>query len=619
MSEPTPELPGPPAGPEVTAPAAPAIIPAPSPDGDASLPLPQVAMSRRPRLSMVWLVPLLALLVGASLVVRNILQTGPRIEIEFHTAEGLEPGKTEVRYKEVVIGRVTTVTLRDDRQHVIAEVQLDRSATGVAVEDTAFWVVRPRIGVGGVSGLGTLLSGAYIGVDAGKSDVARAGFVGLENPPHVLRGEPGTGYLLRAADLGSLDVGSPIYYRRTRVGRVVGYTLDAERDELSVKVFIEAPYQRLVTPQTRFWNASGVDLSINANGLTLDTQTLTSVLAGGIAFEQPEGESRQPVAAAGTEFTLFNDRKSALAPPRGPPLPVRLVFDGSLRGLSVGAPIDFLGIEIGSVRALSLQYDSARQRAPVLVLAELYPMRLGGLRAALGKPAVGASASTSSSTNTDTSADTDSAAADRALLQRLVDNGLRAQLRTGNLLTGQLYVAMDFHPKAGPLRLSVHDGMLTLPTVPGALNELQSQVGDIVQKINRLPLDEISRGLADTLRQADTTLKQLTPDTRAALAETQRTLAAAQALLAQLGPEAQQSLQALRRAVDSAQATLDRTEQTLLEPGAPLQRNLAQALVEVQRAAAALRVMADTLQRNPESLLRGKPPDPALPTTGGPP
>ena len=616
MSEPTPELPGPPAGPD-----GPPGVPMTATSTDASLPLPQVAMSRRPRLSMVWLVPLLALLVGASLVVRNILQTGPRIEIEFHTAEGLEPGKTEVRYKEVVIGRVTTVTLRDDRQHVIAEVQLDRSATGVAVEDTAFWVVRPRIGVGGVSGLGTLLSGAYIGVDAGKSDVARAGFVGLENPPHVLRGEPGTGYLLRAADLGSLDVGSPIYYRRTRVGRVVGYTLDAERDELSVKVFIEAPYQRLVTPQTRFWNASGVDLSINANGLTLDTQTLTSVLAGGIAFEQPEGESRQPVAAAGTEFTLFNDRKSALAPPRGPPLPVRLVFDGSLRGLSVGAPIDFLGIEIGSVRALSLQYDSARQRAPVLVLAELYPMRLGGLRAALGKPAVGANTNTNTNTSasTDTSADTDSAAADRALLQRLVDNGLRAQLRTGNLLTGQLYVAMDFHPKAGPLRLSVHDGMLTLPTVPGALNELQSQVGDIVQKINALPLDEIGRGLAEALRQADTTLKQLTPDTRAALAETQRTLAAAQALLAQLGPEAQQSLQALRRAVDSAQATLDRTEQTLLEPGAPLQRNLAQALVEVQRAAAALRVMADTLQRNPESLLRGKPPDPALPTTGGPP
>lgn len=591
---------------------------APLPDAAAgasstalALPLPNVVQSRRPRLSIVWLVPLLALAIGASLVVRNILQTGPRIEIEFHTAEGLEPGKTEVRYKEVVIGRVQTVTLRDDRQHVIAEVQLDRSAAGVAVDDTTFWVVRPRIGVGGVSGLGTLLSGAYIGVDAGKSGNAKARFVGLENPPYVLRGEPGSGYILRAADLGSLDVGSPVYYRRTRVGRVVGYTLDAERDALSVKVFIEAPYQRLVTPQTRFWNESGLDLSVDANGLKLNTQTLSSLLAGGIAFEQPNADPRPPVAAAGTEFTLFDDRKSALALPRGPVLPVRLVFDGSLRGLSVGAPIDFLGVEIGQVRALSLQYDAERQRAPVLVLvlADLYPMRLGGVRAALAQLPAGGGAD----------GETDTAAADRALLQRLVDNGLRAQLRSGNLLTGQLFVAMDFYPKAGPLRLKTQDGVLTLPTVPGALSELQTQLGDIVQKLSRLPLDDIGRAVADTLRQAETTLKDLTPDARAALAETQRTLAAAQALLLQLGPEATQSLQALRRAVDTAQATLAHADKTLLEPGAPLQRNLEQALIDVQRAAAALRVMADTLQRNPESLLRGKPADPALPNTGSPP
>lgn len=582
-------------------------------NASASLPLPQVLQSQRPRLSLVWLVPLLALAIGASLVVRNILQTGPRIEIEFHTAEGLEPGKTEVRYKEVVIGRVQTVTLRDDRQHVIAEVQLDRSAAGVAVDDTTFWVVRPRIGVGGVSGLGTLLSGAYIGVDAGKSDNAKTRFVGLENPPYVLRGEPGNGYLLRAVDLGSLDVGSPVYYRRTRVGRVVGYTLDAGRDELTVKIFIEAPYQRLVTPQTRFWNASGLDLSLNANGLTLNTQTLTSVLAGGIAFEQPDADPRQPMAAVGTEFTLFDDRKSALAPPRGPVLPVRLVFDGTLRGLSIGAPIDFLGVEIGQVRALSLQYDAQRQRTPVQVLADLYPMRLGGVRAALVKLPAGAGAGVA------TDSETDTAAADRALLQRLVDSGLRAQLRTGNLLTGQLYVAMDFQPKAGPHRLQMQDGVMTLPTVPGALSELQTQVADIVQKLSRLPLDDIARGVTDTLRQAETTLKVLTPEARASLAETQRTLAAAQALLLQLGPEATQSLQALRQVVDTAQAMLARADQTLLEPGAPLQRNLEQALIDVQRAAAALRVMADTLQRNPESLLRGKPPDPALPNTGSPP
>jgi len=583
--------------PDPAAPPAPdhTAAPAAAPD-DAALPAPRIVRSARTRLSLVWLVPLLALAIGASLVVRSILQTGPRIEIEFHTAESLEAGKTEVRYKEVVIGRVQAVTLRDDRQHVVAEVQLDRAAAGVAVDDTSFWVVRPRVGVGGVSGIGTLLSGAYIGVDAGVSRNERTRFVGLEAAPYVLRGEPGAGYILRAADLGSLDVGSPIYYRRTRVGRVVGYTLDAATDELTVKVFIEAPYPRLVTPQTRFWNASGVDLSIDANGLNLNTQTVASVLAGGIAFEQPADVPRGEAAPSGSSFPLFSDRKTALAPPRGPALPVRMVFDGSLRGLGPGAPIDFQGVEIGTVRSASLQHDATRQRYPVEVLADLYPLRLGALRAG-GPSARGQGA-------------------DLALLQRLVDSGLRAQLRSGNLLTGQLYVAMDFYPKAAPQRLKVQDGVVTLPTVPGTLSELQSQVAEIVARLSKLPFDEIGQSLADTLRQADTTMKDLTPEARKTLAEAQRTLGSASQAFSQLAPEAQAALVDLRRAVAGAQTAVEGLDRNLLADGAPVQRDLAQTLGEVQRAAQSLRVLTDLLQRHPEALLRGKPADPALPETG---
>lgn len=561
----------------------------------AALPEPRVIRSKRPRLSLVWLVPLLALAIGAAMVVHSILKTGPRIEIEFRTAEGLEAGKTEVRYKEVVIGRVQSVTLHDDRQRVIAVVQLDRSAAGLAVEDTSFWVVRPRVGLAGVSGISTLLSGAYIGVDAGQSSAARSQFVGLETAPYVLRGEPGEVFILRARDLGSLDIGSPIYYRRARVGRVVGYKLDAATDELTVKVFIEAPYPRLVTPHTRFWNASGIDLSIDANGLTLNTQAVASMLAGGVAFEQPEGSPRDPPAAGGSAFTLFADRKTALAPDFGTAMPVRLVFDGSLRGLSVGAPIDFLGQEIGQVRDTSLTFDAGRQRYAVQVLADLYPARLAQLRAQRS----GAAASS-----------------DLALLQRLVDNGLRAQLRTGNLITGQLFIAMDFHPKARAEPLVVRGGLPTLPTVPGALLELQSQVGEIVAKVARVPFDEIGSALADALRQADSTMKDLSPEARKALGETQRTLGAAREAIAQLAPEAQRTLVEVQRAVTSLQQAIDRLDRNLLDEHGPTQQELAQSLAEVQRAAQSLRQLGDLLQRHPESLLRGAPADPALPQTG---
>ena len=416
--------------------AAPDAAPPPAPSSVApgvkpairadELPQPRVAAARRWNVSLVWLLPAVAVAIGLSLLVRTVFLVGPRVDIEFASADGVEAGKTEVRYKEVVIGKVQSVSLRDDRKRVVVGVQLDRSAAGIAVEDTTFWVVRPRIGLAGVTGLGTLLSGSYIGSDAGVSKRARSEFVGLEAPPFVLRGEPGTIFVLRSDDLGSLDVGSPVFYRRTRVGRVVGYTLDPDRDELSVRIFVEAPYQKLVTRATRFWNASGIDLSVNASGLTLNTQTLASVLAGGLAFETPPGAAKGPVAPENTVFTLFNDRRTALAPPDGPAVRVRMVFDGSVRGLAEGAAIDLLGIEIGRVTSIALQYDTARKRFPIEVFADIYPYRLGSVRTALLQA--------SSTPN----------AGEAVALQQLVASGVRAQLRTGNLLTGQLYVALDF-------------------------------------------------------------------------------------------------------------------------------------------------------------------------------
>lgn len=548
-------------------PAAPAPVPAELPQALAD---PVITTKNPTRLSLVWIVPILAMLIGASLILRTWLEAGPRIVIEFRTAEGLEPGKTEVRYKEVVVGRVEKVSLSDDRKKVLATVQLDRKVASIAVEDTTFWVVRPRIGTAGVSGLSTLFSGSYIGVDGGTSAKERSRFVGLEAPPYVLRGEPGRSFVLRAQDLGSLDVGSPLYYRRTRVGRVVGYALNPKNDELLVQVFVESPYESLVTQQARFWNVSGLDLTLNASGLTVNAQTLASVLAGGIAFERLPGAITLPPSPAGTRFYLFNDRKAALAPPDGPALTIRMVYDQSVRGLAVGAPIDFLGIELGTVTSMRLQYDPVRKRYPMEVTADIFLLRLGAVRhAMLNTAATGPEA-------------------DTLFLERLVDNGLRAQLRAGNLLTGQQYVALDFIAKAPRATLAINGGVPLVPTVPGTLSELQSQIAEIVAKVSKVPFDEIGRDLQGTLGQARDTIRQLTPEAQQALAEVQRTLTAVQESFARL-------------------------DRNVLDASAPVQRNADQTMIELQRAAQSLRVLGDYLQRHPEAILRGKPPDPALP------
>lgn len=522
------------------------------------------------RLSLVWIVPIVTVLVGVSLLLTHWLQAGPKVVIEFRTAEGLEAGKTQVRYKEVVIGRVEAVSLSPDRDKVVVEAQLDRSAASVAVQDTHFWVVRPRIGTAGVSGLGTLLSGAYIAVDAGTSSEPRRHFVGLEAPPFVLRGEPGRSFSLRAPDLGSLEVGSPVYYRRARVGRVVGYTLDPASDELIVQVFVEAPYDPLVTSQVRFWNASGLDLQLTASGLTLNAQTITSVLVGGIAFERLPGSEAAPPAAPGARFYLYGDRRSAMAPPDGPALTVRMVYGQSVRGLAVGAPVDFLGVEIGTVRALNPQYDPVHRRYPMEVTADIYPLRLGKVRETMvpGAPL-------------------DDSQADIRFLRTLVDHGMRAQLRTGNLLTGQQYVALDFDPRAPRATLDVSNGVPRVPTQPGTLNDLQPQIAEIVAKLAKVPFEDIGRDLRGTLSTARKAITQLAPDAQRALAGVERTLA-------------------------GVQETLNRLDRNLLDPSAPVQRHVEDTMIELQRAAQALRALGEYLQRHPESILRGKPADPPL-------
>jgi len=542
------------------------------------LPRPQVVRTRRFGLSLVWLVPLVALLVAGSLFVRQVLLAGPRIEIEFASAEGVEPGKTEVRYKEVAIGKVEDVNLRGDRKRVVVTARLNRSAAGFAVDDTLFWVVRPRVGTAGISGLGTLLSGTYIGADAGVSTTSRDSFVGLEVPPYVLRGEPGSVFVLQAQELGSLEVGSPVLYRRTRVGRVVGYTLDPVTDQLSVRIFVEAPYQSLVTTQSRFWNASGFNVRLTASGITINTQTIASVIAGGVAFEGPAMGTHGTAAPAGTSFTLFRDRRAAFAPEDGTAVPVHMVFDQSVRGLDADAPLDFLGIEIGRVRSVALQYDAQRQRFPVRVMAEVYPLRLGAVRSALLTGTAG------------------EPHAEAEVLQRMIAKGLRAQLRTGNLLTGQLYVGLDFDTKHARVAPGMVDGAVDMPTIPGTLSEVQPQIADIVARLSKVPFDDIGRSLDATLRGASAAIAQLTPEAQRALADVQRTLQRAQA------------------ALESLDRTVQNADRNFADANAPLQRSVDQTLREVERAASALRVLADYLQQHPESLLRGKPPDPALPT-----
>ena len=348
-------------------------------DNDKSLPeVPEArAVSRkRTRLSLVWLIPIVAAAAGTWVAVTRILSEGPKITITFASADGLEAGKTKIQYNGVEIGTITAIRLSDDHRHVITTAAMAPKTESFLLDDTKFWVVRPRISGATVSGLGTLISGAYITLEIGQSQKERE-FVAIETPPVIASDIPGRFFVLKAPDLGSLDTGTPIFFRRLPVGEVTSYELDRDGQALTVKVFVRAPYDQYVSPNTRFWHASGMDVSLSAEGLKVETQSVLSMLIGGIAFETAATGAVLPPADADSVFTLFRDRAEAFKAAARYPQTYVLVFGESVRGLEPGAPVEFKGVPIGEVVSLRAQLDLQKFEFSVPVTIHVDPEAFG--------------------------------------------------------------------------------------------------------------------------------------------------------------------------------------------------------------------------------------------------
>ena len=523
----------------------------------------------------IWIIPIVAVLVGAGLAGKVILERGPTITISFKTGEGLEAGKTHVKYKDVDIGLVKTVALSEDHNRVIASVELNKEASDFLLEDTRFWIVRPRITASGVTGLGTLLAGPFIAVDIGQSTNKREDFVALDVPPIVTADTPGREFVLRAANLGSLDVGVPVYFRRLTVGEVVAYDLDKDGKGLSIRVFVHAPYDRYVTSDTRFWNASGVDVSLSAAGLQVLTESFVSILIGGIAFETPSGTSSEiipaskeiPAAATSSSavdeapaeraekdavFQLYATRGEAMKRPDAQAERFVVVFKQSVRGLSVGAPVEFRGINIGEVVSIHTEFDPKIFDFAQPVVIYLYPDRLRA------KSRSGGAELPSPKTRT--------ARIKRA--QQFIEKGFRAQLRSANLLTGQLYIGVDFFPKAPKVKFDASQFPIEIPVIKGTFDELEETGARIVKKMDVL------------LVNMDTLIKRLDAETV---------------------PELNQTLLEARRTMQNAE--------TVMASDSPLQTDLRDALRELTRTAASIKTLSDSLDRQPQSLIFGKPPE----------
>jgi paraquat-inducible protein B len=532
--------------------------------------LPEATVKRRGLFSPIWLIPIIAAAVGGWLAFKTISEKGPTIKITFSEVSGVEVGKTQIKVKDLTAGVVTDVELSDDLSTITLTAEMVALAGRHLNEDTRFWIVRPRFSASGVTGLDTLLSGAFIQMDPGGGEPTTV-FDGLETPPQITSDVPGKEFILKSEDLGSLTPGSPIYFRGLRVGQVLSFELNADAQGVSIPFFVQDPFAELVRDNSRFWNVSGITGTLTASGISVSTQSLASLISGGVTFQTPSKAMDEEPSAEKTEFTLYNSLAAVLEAGFVEKEEFVVHFQDSVRGLEVNAPVEFRGIRIGTVTDIKMRVDSSQAKVTIPVTIDIEPQRF------------------------------DEFYEDRATnyeenIGLWIARGLRAQLRSGNLITGALFVDLDLYPDAEPATVAFDDGVPIIPSVSAAgFGEVTKSATAVLDKIARLPLPEVVSELQTTLKSTNALLSS--PSLRQAVDS-----------LDQIGP----ILAGINSTVQKADATLSEAQSTfeststLMAKDSALQTDLRALLRELRDAARSARVLTDYLERHPEALIQGK-------------
>lgn len=536
--------------------------------------------------SIVWLIPILTALIGVWLIVHTLADKGPLVTITFRTAEGIEVGKTRIKYKSLDIGLVEGVRFSSDFSRVEVRARLGKEAAHFLRRDTRFWVVRPTLSARGISGLGTLLSGSYIEIEPGQG-APQALFVGLESAPVVNADEAGKQITLMARKLGSIDRGSLVHYQGIVAGEVLGYEMANDYRSVLIHAFVKPPFDRMVRSNTRFWSASGLDLSVGPDGMRVKTESLQALLFGGIAFDTPEGQESGPDDISGLVFTLHDDQRSIQEQAYTEKVRFVMFFEDSVRGLTVGAPVEFKGIKVGSVVGVRLEYEERSGAFRIPVVVELEPERILDRGDRMKK-------------------------APRDAFQALVKRGLRARLQTGNLLTGQLYVDLDMQPGTKVRLVGSGKTEPELPTVQGNFEQMTAQMKGIVDKLDKVDIVAIGSELQATLK--GTAAVANSPNLEKTIADLAGSLSSLRSIMRKVDERAEpitanleQALAAARDALEKSKATMAAVE-GVLSPESPMHEGAVRLTQELSATARALRGLVDMLERSPQSLLFGRKP-----------
>ena len=557
-------------------------------EGTDAPPLGRASVRATRRLSVIWIIPLVAIAIGGWLAWNTLSQQGPTITISFESAEGLQAGQSQLKFKDLVLGTVKSLTLTRDHARVWASVATSREAVPLLTDSTSFWVVKPRLFAGTLSGLSTLLSGAYIQMLPGRTEGRpKREFVGLEDPPVLDANVPGRTFLLKTPRLGSVSLGSPVFFRDLNVGEVLGWDIGDMAENATVHAFVRAPFDKYVNDDTRFWNASGISVKLGAAGVEVQLESLRALLLGGIAFDIPQAGTNLPPSAENHGFPLFASRDAAMSASYTRKIPLVSYFSGSIRGLAAGSEVTLRGLTVGHVTDVRLVYDPASNAVVAPVHFEVAPERVIGI----GKRVY---------------------ATEAEGVGELLKRGLRASLQSASLLTGQQVVALEFMPGAPPAKVAMDGTSFVVPaTSAGGFSSIESAAGELLAKVNTIPFDTIGKNLGEITQN----LNDATGGPQ--LKQTLNTLAATMASVKEMVQNLDNGIAPAAKRLPEIAAGLQRTvtdaNGLILSVGSAygdntrFNRDLGRLMVELTDAARSIHALSDLLTRHPEALVKGRP------------
>ncbi|NND91402.1 MAG: MCE family protein [Granulosicoccus sp.] len=536
------------------------------------------------RLSLAWLLPLAALLFAGWILWSSYTDRGPLVEITFDKAGGVTAGETRVRRNDVDVGRVESVRLANDLNSVVVSVRMDPQVAPHMDENTRFWIVNARINTTEVSGLSTLLSGSYIEVDWDESPGTRqSDFIGLDEPPLTTRGTPGLRLTLNADEAGYIYVGSPVFLRQIEVGRVERRRLSDDATKVLFDIFIEAPHHRNVYPQTRFYGVSGIEGRVDSTGAMVRVESIAALFTGGIAFENPEHITvSTPVTNSRKPYKLFGSRTEARNSLFDGEDDIRFrfqaEFSGSVKGLRVDAPIEYNGVKVGTVASVEADLPGAPgETGSAKAVLQFQPARFGleDITPELWHEFVG----------------------------KLVDNGLRARLTTGNLLTGSLIVEMINKPElAGDPIDFTTEPYASLPVLATDVEAVTADIETLIKNLSELPLDSLVSAATELLREARTLVAS--PQ----LATLPAQISSSMSSIANAAARVETASASLPAMVSSLTAASRNANEVLegLSPDSEIYIELSATARELRTAAKSIAAFAELLEENPNALFTGR-------------